>query len=424
MNDIDKLFEFFKLVRRLKLSMRWDSVPGIAESTAEHSFQMAIMAIFLPDFFPDLKLDKMKVIKMALLHDVTEAVFSDISQTKRLQKPEFWEIKKEQEAAALSHILSILPDGARREFSELLHEYEERKSIESKFVKVLDQLESLPHAGERGPELAAGFYMPGGLFGIMKQYGSIPEMDFLLRREMLAFKKVILEKGMQWFPEWEEKLNTVADRATPDLDKLFDFFKLIRRLKLSKRYDGAPILSDSSAEHSFQMAVMAIFLPDFFPNLKLDKMKVIKMALLHDTDEAVFGDISHNKRHVNPDFILIKKEQGAAAIKHIISILPKDAAREFGDIIHEYEERQTLESKFVKNLDLLESVPHIAERGVELDPCLFRPEGYDTIFKLFGKVPEMDFLLEKMLLETRDIVKAKGINCPIDWDGKFAALKE
>ena len=80
-------------------------------------------------------------------------------------------------------------------------------------------------------------------------------------------------------------------RATmSDLDKTVDFIKEIEKLKSVTRFnrtlDGR---FENSAEHSWQGAIAAMVLQDYYPE-KLNMEKVISMLLIHDLGEIYAGD--------------------------------------------------------------------------------------------------------------------------------------
>ena len=78
--------------------------------------------------------------------------------------------------------------------------------------------------------------------------------------------------------------------AMSNLSNSVDFIKEIEKLKSVTRFnrtlDGR---FENSAEHSWQGAIAAIVLQDYYPE-KLDMEKVISMLLIHDLGEIYAGD--------------------------------------------------------------------------------------------------------------------------------------
>ena len=95
---------------------------------------------------------------------------------------------------------------------------------------------------------------------------------------------------------------------------------------------------------------MAIVLSDELDK-KVNKLKVLKMVLIHDLAEAVTGDIPsfelserQNEKHSNEE----------KALKHIISSLPVRLQKEIMFLWNEFENCQTQEAKFANSIDKIE----------------------------------------------------------------------
>lgn len=78
-----------------------------------------------------------RVMKMCALHDLPEAITHDIPLHR--QNPDVMTEKHNRESDAINKILGLLNDD---EIKNVLSEYEERKSPESKLVKALDRLDT------------------------------------------------------------------------------------------------------------------------------------------------------------------------------------------------------------------------------------------------------------------------------------------
>ncbi len=133
-SDARRLATFFELAGQLKKERRkgWVLKAHIPnpESVADHVFRVALAAMLLGDL---RKLDTYKILKMAILHDLGEAITGDlIPEEKR-------GVKDEREA--LDEVLSLLPEALRREYSKVWVEFSRQKSSESKLVKQADKFE-------------------------------------------------------------------------------------------------------------------------------------------------------------------------------------------------------------------------------------------------------------------------------------------
>ena len=75
--EVHKLLETLHIAERLKDELRHcDTSKGRRESVAEHSWRIALMALFMQDEFPELDINK--VIRMCLIHDLGECFTGDI----------------------------------------------------------------------------------------------------------------------------------------------------------------------------------------------------------------------------------------------------------------------------------------------------------------------------------------------------------
>ena len=65
----DTFLEILSRAARLKTTPRHcETAPGRSESVADHSWRIALMALFMQDEFPELDINK--VIRMCLIHDL------------------------------------------------------------------------------------------------------------------------------------------------------------------------------------------------------------------------------------------------------------------------------------------------------------------------------------------------------------------
>lgn len=129
---------FVKELERLKCTTRtaWTST-GRRESTAEHSFRLALFFYVLKDRFPDL--DWFKAISLALVHDLGEAYDGDISAAENPCP----KLKYEREKQGLARLVSALPQALQQEITDLFLEYYEGVTAEARLVKALDKLETI-----------------------------------------------------------------------------------------------------------------------------------------------------------------------------------------------------------------------------------------------------------------------------------------
>ncbi len=136
-SEARKILEFLKLSERLKCELRhsWLS-DGRQESVAEHTWQMALMAILMHKHL-DQEVDLGRTLKMILVHDLVEALSGDV--------PYFdWQGRQEKparEQAAIAEIHAMLANAVGDEIRDLWYEFEEASSPEAKFAQAIDKLE-------------------------------------------------------------------------------------------------------------------------------------------------------------------------------------------------------------------------------------------------------------------------------------------
>lgn len=132
----DELVNVFQYFIKLKTLFRqgWlqrKVAKELAESSADHSFGVAILALLLTP--PEL--DKKKVLEIALLHETGECIVGDITPSSGIPEAE----KNRLEEEAVIKIFGALPEGER--YISLWKEFEYKTTPEGRFVRQLDKLE-------------------------------------------------------------------------------------------------------------------------------------------------------------------------------------------------------------------------------------------------------------------------------------------
>lgn len=105
---------------------------------------------------------------------------------------------------------------------------------------------------------------------------------------------------------------------------------------------------ESIAGHMYSMAMMTFLLDD--PNI--DRIKCMQMALVHDLAESIVGDITPEDRIP----IEKKHQMEDEAMKEIVTYLGKELGGRVYSLYKEYEAKETVEAKFVKDLDRFDLV--------------------------------------------------------------------
>ncbi|CAA0242527.1 unnamed protein product [Arabidopsis thaliana] len=164
-SSVSSSIDFLTLCHRLKTTKRkgWinQGING-PESIADHMYRMALMALIAGDL---TGVDRERCIKMAIVHDIAEAIVGDITPSDGVPKEE----KSRRETAALKEMCEVLGGGLRaEEITELWLEYENNASLEANIVKDFDKVEmilqALEYEAEHGKVLDEFFISTAGKF--------------------------------------------------------------------------------------------------------------------------------------------------------------------------------------------------------------------------------------------------------------------
>ena len=130
------VLEYMHIAEKLKCNTRhsWTS-SGRRESVSEHCHRMSMLAYFIKDEFPEADINK--VVKMCIFHDIGEAITGDI--------PSFYKTEQNEidENQCRNELFANMPQPLGSELADLLQEFEEQKTVESKIAKALDKLEAV-----------------------------------------------------------------------------------------------------------------------------------------------------------------------------------------------------------------------------------------------------------------------------------------
>lgn len=136
-----KQIEFIVEIDKLKKIFRQNVVIGTTrdENDAEHSWHLAIMAILLSEYSVKKDIDILKVVKMAIVHDLVEIDAGDTP----CYDEKGYEDKEEREQKAAKRLFAILPSDQAKEILDLWIEFETLDTAESKFAACLDRIQPL-----------------------------------------------------------------------------------------------------------------------------------------------------------------------------------------------------------------------------------------------------------------------------------------
>lgn len=136
--------KFLMVVSKLKHLKRTGWVKrgvGEPETVAGHMYRMAIMS-FLSDNRTGV--DRDRVLKMSLVHDMAEALAGDITPHCGVSEGEKYALEK----ASLLEMVSHIDKDVGEEIYSLWQEYEECKTAEARLVKDFDKFDMILQAYE------------------------------------------------------------------------------------------------------------------------------------------------------------------------------------------------------------------------------------------------------------------------------------
>lgn len=171
---LDGVIAFLQAAERLKDTLRSGATSGgRRESAAEHSWRLALLALLLDR---DLgAVDRLKVLKLCLVHDLGEAISGDTPAVD--QRPD--DGRAARERADMATLCAPLPTDLSADLLALWDEYAAAATPEAKIAKGLDKIETvLQHA--------IGANDPGFDYAFNLGYGRERTAALLLLRQIRA----------------------------------------------------------------------------------------------------------------------------------------------------------------------------------------------------------------------------------------------
>ena len=136
MSNLNDTVDFIKEIEKLKSVTRFNrTLDGRFENSAEHSWQGAIAAMVLQDYYPE-KLNMEKVMSMLLIHDLGEIYAGDtwvFDDQKKLHS-------HDRELESIEKTMSILPEEKYLNMKNSWLEFEKGQSAEARYARVIDAL--------------------------------------------------------------------------------------------------------------------------------------------------------------------------------------------------------------------------------------------------------------------------------------------
>ncbi|MBI1838948.1 MAG: HD domain-containing protein [Candidatus Colwellbacteria bacterium] len=158
------------------------------------------------------------------------------------------------------------------------------------------------------------------------------------------------------------------------MSKAFEHF-LDRSLAHVIRFNGQPQqFSESVAEHSFYVAYFTSVIVYFLKKCgeDIDEAKALKIALVHDMEEAISGDILTPFKHYNNEILEAIRKVNRDTIPLVFEDLPNDLKMQFISFWNEDTEQVTKEAQVVKLADKISLICKCYEE-VKVGNEFFKP---------------------------------------------------
>lgn len=150
------ILSFLRKAENLKNTLRSaHTSSGRCESSAEHSWRLCLLVLVMGKFFEDIDADKL--LRLAVIHDLGEAVCGDVPAIEQSGVRN----KAELERQGMHDLCIDLPCALK---AELWEEYETARTQEARIVKGLDKLETIAqhNQGKNTPEFNYTFNLSYG----------------------------------------------------------------------------------------------------------------------------------------------------------------------------------------------------------------------------------------------------------------------
>ncbi|WP_425070112.1 HD domain-containing protein [Roseibium sp.] len=132
------LLAFLQAAEQLKDTLRSGTTrSGRPESTAEHSWRLALMVLVFEKDLPGL--DIPRLLKLCLVHDLGEAISGDVPAPSQTAEDD----REERERRDFRSLCATLPQDIASELLALWNEYAAAETAEACLAKAFDKLETM-----------------------------------------------------------------------------------------------------------------------------------------------------------------------------------------------------------------------------------------------------------------------------------------
>ena len=139
LQDIIKFLEITGVLKRTQRTGWVDVGVYQPESVADHTFRTAVFCMLYADLED---LEPLKLLRMALIHDLSEAIIGDLMPNQKTTET------RKNEESAINQMLSLLPKNQRENYLAVWNEYQKGKTKEAKAVRQIEKIEMALQAKE------------------------------------------------------------------------------------------------------------------------------------------------------------------------------------------------------------------------------------------------------------------------------------
>ena len=180
------------------------------------------------------------------------------------------------------------------------------------------------------------------------------------------------------------------------MNPLISFWEFANKLKTEPRKGWAKKLGlqrpESVADHSFALALICLFEGQ---RRGYNAAKMIKLAILHDFEEAITGDLTPEEKKAKGKQAV--ESQRNSAREQLLKHLPTKDKRAYEELWSELDANKTKEARLVHELDKLEmalQANSYSKNGVEINKL---QEFHESAKRAIGD-PQLRKLLREISL--------------------------
>jgi 5'-deoxynucleotidase YfbR-like HD superfamily hydrolase len=142
-------------------------------------------------------------------------------------------------------------------------------------------------------------------------------------------------------------------------DNVLDFLLSIRSLMTIGRFSVYKShLREDVAQHSYFTALYAMIIADLEQShgTKVDVQRLLRMALLHDTEEVLTGDVHHPFKHQTEAFTENLDQLALKWFENLMSSLPASIASRYVQLRKDCRSKESVEAEILKAADKIEAL--------------------------------------------------------------------